>query len=148
MEDIFDTIVARAADISASHPLVNVISGRGNIIELTENSHDAVLIPKPPGGLSHSERAALACRIARLNKEDLLAQHYENMIESKDALPVADAALNEGFDARLKAITQQLRHERCGACRRCGRRAGADDVCAAAHRRGCASLAARFALTI
>ena len=83
-EDIFDTVVVRAAGIPADHPLARVLSGRGDIIELTEKSHDAALKPNPPGGLTHSERAALACRMARLNSEPNLESHYESMLTAED----------------------------------------------------------------
>ena len=111
MSNIFGTVVIRAAGITAEHPLAETISGRSDIIELTEKSHVAALTPDPPGGISHSERAALACRIARLNKEDILARHYESMLQSsgdkESASPIADTEFNGGDDARLKAV---LRH--------------------------------------
>ena len=108
-DDIFDTVAVRAAGIRAGHPLARVLSGRGNIIELTEKSHDAALKPKLPGGLTHSERAALACRMARLNHEGDLASHYESMFAAGDALyvSIADPLYDGADDKRLKAI---IRH--------------------------------------
>ncbi len=106
MEDIFDTVVVRAAGISTGHPLAGVLSGRGGIIELTEKSHDAALKPEPSGGLTHSERAALACRMARLNLDGELASHYESMVEAGDA-SIADPRSDGLNDGRLKAI---IRH--------------------------------------
>ena len=109
IEDIFDTVVVRATGISEGHPLARVISGRGNIIELTETSHYAALKPEPSGGLSHSLRAALACRMARLNHEGELASHYESMIVAGDAryVSIADPRFDGAESARLKAI---IRH--------------------------------------
>jgi len=106
MEDIFDTVVVRAAGISAGHPLAGVLSGRGNIIELTETSHDAALKPEPSGGLTHSERAALACRMARLNLDGELASHYEGMVEAGEAL-IGDLRFDGADNPRLKAV---IRH--------------------------------------
>ncbi len=111
MKGIFDSIVVRATGISAQHPLADVVKARSNIIELTESSHAAALHPNRPGGLSHSERVALACRIARLNEADALAHHYENMIEGADGSDVtpsiADSTFEGASDARLRAI---IRH--------------------------------------
>ena len=104
--DIFETIVAKAAEISAESPLAGVLSGRREIMELTEKSHDAAIRPKQPGGLTHSERAALACRIARLNNAEALAQHYGNLIGGGNQA-IADTEFHGGEDSRLKAI---LRH--------------------------------------
>ena len=104
--DIFETIVARAAGISAESPLASVLSGRSDILELTEKSHDAALRPKQPGGLTHSERAALASRIALLNNEAVLARHYDGLIGDAN-LAIADTGFDGGSDVRLRAI---LRH--------------------------------------
>ena len=104
--DIFQTIVAKAAGISAESPLSGVLLGRGAILELTEKSHDAALRPSQPGGLTHSERAALACRMSKLNNEVFLVRHYESLIGDGDQ-SIADMEFDGGDDARLKAI---LRH--------------------------------------
>ena len=106
MEDIFDTVLVRAAGISAGHPLAGVLSGRSNIIELSEKSHDAALKQEPSGGFTHSERAALASRMARLNLDVELASHYESMVEPGDAL-IADPSFDGGYNARLKVV---IRH--------------------------------------
>ncbi len=104
--DIFETVVAKASGISATSPLASVVSMRNDIFELTENAYEASLRPNQPGGLSHAERAGLACRIARRNNEVILAQHYETLfgIGSKD---FADTAFDGGDDIRNKAI---IRH--------------------------------------
>jgi uncharacterized protein YciW len=104
--DIFETIVAKAAGITASSELADVLSGRSDILELTEKSHDAAIRPKQPGGLSHPERAALACRIAKLNKEPVLAGHYERLMGGSHQA-IADTGFDGGEDARMRSI---LRH--------------------------------------
>ena len=106
MADIFDTVLIRAAGISPRHPLAGVLSGRDNIFELTEKSHDAALKPEPSGGFTHSQRAALACRMARLNLDGELASHYEGMVEAGDAF-IADPGFVDADNARLRAV---MRH--------------------------------------
>ena len=110
MKNIFETVVPRAAGITAEHPLAKVLSGRENIMELTQKSHDAALTPTNCGGLSHAVRAALACRIARHNDEAFLADHYSGMIGKDDevrwASKVADPTYGGGDDARLSAIVR------------------------------------------
>ena len=112
MIDIFQTVVVQASGISAGHPLAAVLSGRSNIIELTEKSHDAAIKPDPSGGLTHSQRAALACRMARLNLEVELASHYESMVEAGDAL-IANPSFDGADGARLKAV---IRHTDLVTC--------------------------------
>jgi uncharacterized protein YciW len=107
MDDIFKSVVVEAAGISANHPLAMVLTGRSDVMQLTQASHDAALTPEPPGGLSHGERAALACRMARLNDEEILAKHYEAMIpEGSEPQLMADSAFTGGDDNRIKAILQ------------------------------------------
>ncbi len=108
MDDIFRSVVVEAAGIAADHPLAAVIAGRSDVMQLTQASHDAALKPEPPGGLSHAERAALACRMARLSDEEMLARHYEAMIpESGGWQAIADPAFDGTDDERTRAI---LRH--------------------------------------
>ena len=104
--DIFETIVAKASGISPDDSLAGVLSGRSDVLELTEKSHDAALRPRQPGGLTHSERAALACRIALLNNEPVLARHYDGLIGTGNHA-IADTGFDGGGDIRLRAI---LRH--------------------------------------
>ena len=108
MTDIFKSVIVEAAGISADHPLAAVLAGRNEVLQLTQASHDAALKPDPPGGLSHAERAALACRMARLNDEKILARHYEAMFpESAESQAIADPAFDGAHDQRTRAI---LRH--------------------------------------
>ncbi len=103
--DIFETIVVKAAGISADSPLKGVLSLRSEILELTENSHEASLRPNQPGGLAYSERAGLACRIAKLNDEAVLTRHYQTMF-GVGSQALADTGFDGGENARLKAIVR------------------------------------------
>ncbi|MDA1128262.1 MAG: hypothetical protein O2913_06140 [Chloroflexi bacterium] len=98
--------MAKAAGISSTSPLASVLTGRGDIMELTERSHEASLRPKQPGGLTHFERAGLACRVAKLNGDAGLTRHYESMFQ-EGSQAIADTGFDGGGDARLKAI---IRH--------------------------------------
>ena len=104
--DIFETIVAKASGITTGSRLAGVLSLRGDILELTENSHEACLRPNQPGGLTHSERAGLACRIAKRNNEVALTRHYERMF-GVGSQALSDTGFDGGGDTRLKAI---IRH--------------------------------------
>ena len=103
--DIFETIVVKASGISAESPLASVLELRRDILELTEKSHEASLRPNQSGGLSHAERAGLACRIAKRNNEAVLAQHYETLF-SDGSQAIANTDF-QGDDDRMKAI---IRH--------------------------------------
>jgi uncharacterized protein YciW len=104
--DIFQTVVAKASGITADSALASLFSARADLMELTENSHEASLRPKSPGGLSHAERAGLACRMAKLNNDSALVTHYESLF-GDGSQSLADTSFDGGSDARLKAI---IRH--------------------------------------
>jgi uncharacterized protein YciW len=105
MLDIFQTVVAKASGITDDSPLASVFSGRTDLMELTENSHEASLRPKNPGGLSHAERAGLACRMARINNDSVLATHYESLF-GDGSKALSDTGFDGGSNARLKAIVR------------------------------------------
>lgn len=111
------TTVRCAAGLDASHPLAEILDGRGDIFTMTEQAHDAALTPNQPGGLSHAERAALACRMTRLNAEPALAQHFEALMavaKPSDATArIADPDFDGGSDVRLAAL---LRHTDLATC--------------------------------
>lgn len=99
--------------LSGADPgLAGVLAERAEILGLSQAAHDAVLLPREPGGLGHAERAALAARMARANADEMLADHYRELLrragESPALLAIAnDAAPAADTDTRLRAI---IRH--------------------------------------
>jgi uncharacterized protein YciW len=85
--DIIATLTGPAA--------LPVVAHRADLMEATLRNERAVIAPDDPGGLSHAQRRALACRIAELNGDPALATHY------------APGASPGGNDTRWTAI---LRH--------------------------------------
>ncbi|MBM7045822.1 MULTISPECIES: CMD domain-containing protein [Rhizobium] len=61
--------------------LANAMEKRAEILRLSQAAHDAVLLPRDPGGLSHGLRAALAARMARHNGNEALAAHYDTLVD-------------------------------------------------------------------
>ncbi len=104
-----ETAAVKAAGIDAGHPLAGMLEGRADILAMTEQAHDAALTPQEPGGLSHGERAALACRMARLIAADSLAAHFETLMTRAGAdaatTSMADPAF-DGGDARSAALVR------------------------------------------
>lgn len=103
-------IIERILNAPPGSALALAMEQRAEILRLSQASHDAVVQPKEPGGLSHGERAALAERITRLNKDDELARHYRACLNSAGAdeelLAIADP--NRSIDAgeRMNAIVR------------------------------------------
>ena len=94
-----NTAFALSGAANAAPPLVAALEMRANILDLTQQAEDAVLRPDDPGGWSHAQRAAMAARIARLNDDTALADHYGGAV---DAAPMADPGW-QGEDKRTRA---------------------------------------------
>lgn len=93
--------------------LAGVLAERAQILGLSQAAHDAVLLPREPGGIGHAERAALAVCMARANADAALADHYRELLRRAGASP-ALLAIAEGTDpaadtdARLHAIVRHV----------------------------------------
>lgn len=75
------TLIETIAAVKPGSALADAMEKRAEILRLSEAAHDAVLLPRDPGGLSHGLRAALAARMARHNGNDVLAGHYDGLVE-------------------------------------------------------------------
>jgi uncharacterized protein YciW len=96
-------VLETAAGVPETGPLAESVAVRARLMELTQASHDAALLPEEAGGLSHALRAALAGRIARLNGESALAAHYASLAGEAEEAALSDPETG-GEDARHSAI--------------------------------------------
>ncbi len=108
-----DHVIEALAGVVSASPLAAALATRAQIMGLSQASHDAVLLPRDPGGLSHAERAALAERMARQHGDAALTAHYQELLARAGATPVLDAVADpanpadaEGLDPRLAAIVR------------------------------------------
>ena len=85
----------KAAGISLSPTLTEVLLGRSDLIGLSQQAHDACLKPQEPGGITYTFRAALAGRISSLHEEFGLADHYKSLIPTDDCLLYTSDAADE-----------------------------------------------------
>jgi len=108
MEDL----LRRIAGVEATSGLAEVLDKRADIFEMTQESHDAALMPADPGGISHAERAALACRVARLTDAPDFATHYEDLMSKAGAVGttarIVDLEFLGGDDTRLAALIRHV----------------------------------------
>lgn len=109
MSETEDIIVALSGAGNNS-ALLDVIGGRADIMSLTQRTHDAALFPADPGGLSHAERAALAARMAELNKDAAFVTHFKTLMikagAEGDTARLADVTFAGGDDLRLRALAR------------------------------------------
>jgi CMD domain protein len=101
MTDIVDT----AAGLAPGSPVAALRRQREAFVRHTQGSHDVLITPADPGGVSLVERAATALRVASIERETALIAHYRERLGEIGG----DAAAIEAMQVppRLAAI---LRH--------------------------------------
>lgn len=104
-----DSVIPRAAAVAPGSRAAAVLNERSRVLELSQQSHDAVLSPTDPGGLSLALRAALATRVATINADEALTTHYRALLDAtdtpSDVRALADLAqAPDGGDTWLAAV--------------------------------------------
>ena len=90
------TLIENLAGVRAGTALAQALVQRKEIMALSQASHDAVLLPRDPGGISHAERAALAARMAGWNADPALVIHYRALLaKAGETRALADIAAGE-----------------------------------------------------
>lgn len=102
------TLIETYAGVAPGSKLGEAMKARAEILRLSEAAHDAVLLPRDPGGLSHALRAALATRMCRHVGNEDLAGHYDAYLAHSGDLDVVPLAHPGGMsgDARFDAIAR------------------------------------------
>jgi uncharacterized protein YciW len=86
------TLIEGLAGVPPGSRLGQALKTRAEVLRLNEAAHDAVLLPREPGALSHGLRAALAARMCRHVGDDALAAHYDSYLAHSGDLDVASLA--------------------------------------------------------
>jgi CMD domain protein len=112
-ESVKLSVIEAATEIAPASPISEILRQRAEIMQLTEASHDAVLTPREPGGLTHAERASLACRMARLCGDARLAAHYAAMLAATGSSNILESIASteeeaSELDQRLAAIVRHV----------------------------------------
>jgi uncharacterized protein YciW len=81
--DLMNTIIGAAMGSALSELRMQ----RPDILRHTQGSHDVLLSPDNPGGLTLGERAMVARRVAELSGHHALIQHYQALLFSRSAPP-------------------------------------------------------------
>ena len=98
----FETTALKLGGVAGGSALGEVARTRAKVLEMTQTAEDAVLAPAQTGAWSHDHRAALAARIARLNGDRRLADHYAARIGDEAVAALAHPE-NDGGDPRIAA---------------------------------------------
>jgi len=98
--DIWQSTAVANSGATSGNPTGAALEQRANILQMTQATEDAVLRPAAPGAWPDDLRAALASRIANLNKSEALAAHYSGMVGISAYADLADPSAGRS-DSRL-----------------------------------------------
>jgi uncharacterized protein YciW len=79
--DVIETIIG----VAPGSALARLRAERPEMMHHTQGSHDALMTPAEPGGLSPGERALIASRVAELAGHAGLAEHYRGLVNRRGA---------------------------------------------------------------
>jgi len=105
-------VVDAAAGLAPDHEVAALRRQRPEFVRHTQGSYDVLIAPPDPGGISLAERAAVALRVAAIERDAALIAHYRSRLRETGADAMTLEAAEQGADAasvspRLAAI---LRH--------------------------------------
>lgn len=103
------TLIETLVSARPGSALAQAMEKRAEILRLSQAAHDAVLLPRDPGGLAHGLRAALAARMARLNRNEALASHYDSLVARANE-PATALLARPGTNATGPRIAEIVRH--------------------------------------
>ena len=81
--DLLETIIG----VAPGSALSQLRAQRPDIVRHTQGSHDVLLSPSDPGGLSLAERALVAARVAELSGHAGLTRHYRSLLAERGDPP-------------------------------------------------------------
>jgi uncharacterized protein YciW len=80
-------LLERIIGVAAGSALSQLRAQRPDIVRHTQGSHDVLLSPADPGGLSRAERALIAARVAELSGHVGLTVHYRSLLAERGDPP-------------------------------------------------------------
>ena len=88
-------VIDAAAGLQSDSPVALLRRQREAFVRHAQGSHDVLIAPAEPGGLSLTERAAIALCVATMERDDVLIAHYRAEQERvRDVSPRLDLILD------------------------------------------------------
>jgi uncharacterized protein YciW len=87
-EDLAESLLG----IGAATPLAALRAERASIRQHSQGAYQELVLPAEPGGVSLAERAALALRVALIERHEGLAAHFRGLLERYADAPLLAAA--------------------------------------------------------
>ena len=113
MTDIVDSIVG--------DPSVAALrQQRQDFVRYTQGSHDVLITPAEPGGVSLHERAAIALQVATNERDAALIEHYRARLKQAGGVPPPRLAAILDHVKLVTLSPRSATHERLDALRAAG----------------------------
>jgi CMD domain protein len=98
-------IVDAAAGLASGSAIAMLRRQRDAFVRHTQGSHDVLIVPAEPVGVSLIERAAVALRVATIEHDAALATHYAQCLRQAGAdAATIEAVASGNASSRLGAI--------------------------------------------
>ncbi|MGL4287251.1 MAG: CMD domain-containing protein [Phreatobacter sp.] len=78
-------LIDRLAGIAQASPLALLRQQRPDIRAHMQGAYDALVNPPDAGHVSHAERAAIALRVARIERDETFAAHFRAVLDAAGA---------------------------------------------------------------
>jgi uncharacterized protein YciW len=92
MDDFHVTLAVSVAGVPGQAKLAEALAARHSVLQMTDAAEAAVLAPDDPGAWSHDLRAAIAARVARLNRDEPAAARYATRMRARTYARLTDPA--------------------------------------------------------
>jgi uncharacterized protein YciW len=113
VNDLVDTVVGDPA-------IAALRRQRQDFVRYTQGSHDALIAPAEPGGVSLHERAAIALRVATIERDAALTAHYQAQLKRAGGEPSPRLAKILEHVSLIAQSPGSATHERVDALRGAG----------------------------
>lgn len=113
MADVIDDALGLAPDSAVA----TLRRQRPDFVRYTQGSHDVLLAPPDPGGLSLHERAAIALRVASLEHDQALMARYQARLDAVGGAPPTRLAAILDHVALVVATPREATQARLDALR-------------------------------
>jgi CMD domain protein len=98
-------LIDRLAGIEAGSPLAALRRQRPEVVDHMQGAYDALVDPPDPGHVSHAERAAIALRVAVIERDATFIAHFRTVLsEARASGFIAAAERTATGDSRLEAL--------------------------------------------
>jgi CMD domain protein len=105
-------VVDATVGLSVASPVAVLRRQREAFVRHSQGSHDVLIAPADPAGVSLVERAAVALRVASLEQDAILVAHYRARLSAigadQSVIAAGEGGAAPGLSPRLAAVLEHV----------------------------------------